>query len=342
MIFYYDAENNIYLTHLDAIASRKQCWFYYYDDILSNVPWKIEPTESLETLYKLRAQKIRDTYDYVILCFSGGADSTNVLESFYYNNIHIDEIVMVGAFSQDKFVGDDSNHNAEIHYGAYPTLKTLNLPNTKITAMDYSLLFDNPNNFSLIREYGNEWTKYLGYRKSVHCLFWRDFKYFVGAKNNKKTCYVLGTDKVDYFRDNRAHITISDVSISEYGNLYSNENFDRVNFYTSHEDTALDIIRKQAHIVHSYDKIENIRNKMNMEDFKRNIVEKLVYNHKNPVRYISKKSKSSSISERDMFMLNAKNTQMYDMFFEGLKTINKISPINKKDYPYLTKPYFIE
>ena len=114
MIFYYDAENNIYLTHLDAVASRKQCWFYYYDDILSKVPWKIEPTETLETLYKLRAQEIRDTYDYVILCFSGGSDSLNVLETFYYNNIHIDEIVMVGAFSQDKFFGDDSNSSG--HY----------------------------------------------------------------------------------------------------------------------------------------------------------------------------------------------------------------------------------
>jgi hypothetical protein len=342
MIFYYDEQNNIYLTHLDAVSSRKQCRFYYYDDILSKVPWKIEPTETLETLYKLRAQEIRDTYDYVIVCFSGGADSLNVLETFYYNNIHIDEIVMVGAFSQDNFFGDDSNHNAEIYQSAYPTLASLHLPKTKITTIDYSLLFDNPNNFSLIRNYGNEWIKHIGFRKSPHHLFWRDFKYFVGADNNKKTCYILGTDKIDYFRGTKAHINISDMSITEYGNLYSNENFDRVNFYTSYEDTALNIIRKQAHIVHSFDKIHNIRSRVTMENFKRHVVEKLVYNHKNPIRYVSKKSTSSYISVRDTFMLSAQNTPMHDMFLEGLNTLNKISPINQKDRIYMTKPYFIE
>lgn len=340
MIYYYDEQGNKYLTNLDAIASGKDCWFYYYDEIFDKVPWKIEPTETLETLYKLRAQKIRDTYDYVIVCFSGGADSTNVLESFYYNNIHIDEIVMVGAFSQDKFVGDDSNHNAEIYYSAYPTLASLNLPNTKITTIDYSIWFDDPNNFSLIRNYGNEWTKHLGHRKSVHCLFWKDFKYFVGAHNNKKTCYVLGNDKIAYFRKEKAYITITNTSITDYGNSYSEENFDRVNFYTSYDETALDILRKQAHVVHSYDKIENVRNRMQFKDFSR-ISDKLVYHNKNQVRYVSKKSQIEAISERDMFMINAKNTAMYDMFIEGLKTIQKISSIDKKNL-YMTKPYFIE
>ena len=55
--------------------------------------WSKEPTESWKELKKQRAQHIRDNYDYVVLYFSGGSDSTTVLNSFYDNNIYIDEIV---------------------------------------------------------------------------------------------------------------------------------------------------------------------------------------------------------------------------------------------------------
>ena len=109
-IFYYDTEKNIYLTQLDAVAAKKtgkNIFFYYYDKEFSQIDWTIEPLEPLEQLYKERAQKIRDENEYLILCYSGGVDSTNILETFYYNNIHIDELIMVGAFSQDSYKGSD-------------------------------------------------------------------------------------------------------------------------------------------------------------------------------------------------------------------------------------------
>jgi hypothetical protein len=43
-------------------------------------------------LYKRRAQQLRDTNDYVILAFSGGADSQTILDAFLDNNIKLDEI----------------------------------------------------------------------------------------------------------------------------------------------------------------------------------------------------------------------------------------------------------
>jgi len=47
---------------------------------------------SLQEVYKQRAQQLRDKYDYLILYFSGGADSYNVLRSFIDNGIKLDEI----------------------------------------------------------------------------------------------------------------------------------------------------------------------------------------------------------------------------------------------------------
>ena len=45
---------------------------------------------SLGELYRQRAQQIRDTYDYVILSYSGGSDSDTILKAFVDNNILLD------------------------------------------------------------------------------------------------------------------------------------------------------------------------------------------------------------------------------------------------------------
>jgi len=55
--------------------------------------WTIEPKESLMELYKQRALQIRESYDYLVLYFSGGSDSCTILRTFLDNNIFLDEIV---------------------------------------------------------------------------------------------------------------------------------------------------------------------------------------------------------------------------------------------------------
>ena len=46
----------------------------------------------LMELYKQRALQLRDRYDYLILGYSGGADSDNILKVFQQNKIHLDEV----------------------------------------------------------------------------------------------------------------------------------------------------------------------------------------------------------------------------------------------------------
>jgi hypothetical protein len=58
-----------------------------------NIDWTVEPLETFKDLCKEYAQYIRDNYDYVILYYSGGSDSTTILNTFLDNNIKIDEIV---------------------------------------------------------------------------------------------------------------------------------------------------------------------------------------------------------------------------------------------------------
>ena len=111
-IFYYsENKENSFDNRIDADMHQDPCFLYYYDKEFASSDWKTEPKKSLKELYKERAEQIRAKYAYLILAFSGGHDSTQVLETFYYNNIHIDEILLVGAYSKDAYVGDDTHHD---------------------------------------------------------------------------------------------------------------------------------------------------------------------------------------------------------------------------------------
>jgi len=209
----------------------------------------------------------------------------------------------------------------------------MNLPNTKITVVDYSTVFNNPNNFTLINNYGNEWTKHIGGFKSVHNLWWYDFKKFVGRNNNKQTCYIMGADKTQAnlsVLHEKYYVHITELSVNDYGANYSDENFKRINFYTSPEKTATDIMRKQAHL------------QMYCKKTNKNISqETLYYNLKTPLAFKSKKSILTTVSARDKFMLTSENSEMYDMMLEGLRTINKIIPINQRS-TMNSRRYYIE
>lgn len=67
----------------------------YFDDIFAEQSWKFRELDiSLEEMYARRARQLRETYDYLILNYSGGSDSHNILEVFLRNNIRLDHIVI--------------------------------------------------------------------------------------------------------------------------------------------------------------------------------------------------------------------------------------------------------
>jgi hypothetical protein len=344
-IFYYDENKNIYNNRNDLLRKKAHSRrFYYYDREFLKVQWTKEPTEDLWTLYSHRAQQIRDEFDYVILCYSGGVDSTNALESFYYNNLHIDEILLVGAFSQDSFYGSDENHNGDIYHNVYPTLKKLNLPNTKITVKDYTTYFNDPNNFPLIKEHGANFALELGAYTSVHNLFWHDLKHFIGQNNDKKTCYIMGSDKPRLCVDaglGLFYTEFNDAAVGDYGGNFSDENFQRVNFYSDPKAEA--IIRKQLHtIMKFYIKNVLIEKSMTHDYYNQNyipIINNIIYDLKNPLNFKSKKSLVSCLSARDLFMLDNKDSAMYSIYNEATLKLDKRIASARKGYQ--TRPYYV-
>lgn len=87
-----------YSSKVEALlhATKANTWieWNFNEDVFRKVDWTQEPKETLQELYRQRALQLRDNYDYLILNYSGGSDSKNILDTFLNNNIHIDEILV--------------------------------------------------------------------------------------------------------------------------------------------------------------------------------------------------------------------------------------------------------
>lgn len=338
MYFYYDSDLNVYHNIADAIKSNKTFWFYFHDDVLTKVDWKIEPLLSLDELYRIRAQQIRDEYPYIVLCYSGGTDSTAMLETFYYNNIHIDEILVVGALSQDTHQGSDRNHNGDLYHNAFPLLKQLSLPNTKISIVDYSKWFRDGmiKDFTIIRKFGDDWARHIGSFQSVHHLFWYDLKRLIGADNEKRTAVLFGSDKtkIEYDSDGRVFTRFNNLSFCDYGQHYHNENYHRVNFYSSGDDNSIAIMKKQAHLAYK------INEECKALNVKFTELHKLYYRYRNPLSFMSEKTKLTILSPRDTFILGKQDSELYGVYERGIHNLKQQMPLATK-YSVFSRPYYI-
>lgn len=108
----------------------------------SKFKWNKEPTETLEELYVKRAQQIRKKYDYLILSYSGGADSQNIAEVFTRYKINLNELlnrsVKKNIETNNQSVEPDRMSNESI-WAAWPGYKKLKerQPNLKYTYWDW-------------------------------------------------------------------------------------------------------------------------------------------------------------------------------------------------------------
>jgi len=145
--YYLVGEKKFYnktLALMESFRTRYQPQWVFNDAVYGAIDWTIPIEESLSSIYRRRAQQLRDQYDYLVLYFSGGADSMNILHAFIDNGIHLDEIVMqLPALVESKLNDQDrtnGNIHSEIKYSAAPHLEKYSnqLVNTRITYQDFS------------------------------------------------------------------------------------------------------------------------------------------------------------------------------------------------------------
>ena len=132
-------------AYLYANDNNQHVEWNFNDEVFSSYDWTIEPDQSLDYFYDKRARELREKYDYLMLSYSAGADSHNVLMSFIRQGLHIDEIIvntLEKGWKQftvvDPNITSSSNNGAEHYLQTIPRLKEIEklIPNTKITICD--------------------------------------------------------------------------------------------------------------------------------------------------------------------------------------------------------------
>jgi hypothetical protein len=195
-------KQNLY-SKLDAInlsiSTGEKVQWHYNDEVFSKQDWTVEPEKDIRTMYCERAQAIRDQFDYVVVMFSGGSDSTTVLDSFIDNNIPVDEIFM-HQWIKYQPEGVDSYMNTEITYSALPYLKR-KLPtawNTNIRLYDpsdYALACLNDRDFVESCWRGMNNTQNLQMISLHHNLHRRFPEYVKLINEGKRVVFVWGEAK---------------------------------------------------------------------------------------------------------------------------------------------------
>lgn len=123
----YRVGNLNFYSKLEAIEMHVRTGIHPHWDfneaVFKSYDWTVEPQESITELYRRRAQQLREKYDYIVLMYSSGADSRNILDTFINNDIKLDELC---SWVNYDATADKTNYlNAEIFENVLPQVSEL-------------------------------------------------------------------------------------------------------------------------------------------------------------------------------------------------------------------------
>lgn len=116
----------------------------FHFQLADRIDWTVEPEATLAELYQQRARELRERYDYLILLYSGGADSTQVLRTFLNVGAFLDEVcTFVPMGMADKLATNSDPQDPmgllnEYQLAAVPGLRELSFksPLTRVRVVD--------------------------------------------------------------------------------------------------------------------------------------------------------------------------------------------------------------
>lgn len=312
--------------------------------VFGNQNWLIEPALDIRQLYRIRAQQLRDRYDYIRLEFSGGGDSTTALYSFVHNGIHIDEVVFRYPKTGEKNVSDDpfnckpENTLSEARYAAYPVLNWLTTaaPRTKITTHDYS---EN----MLNQTYDESWVmKTKDYFQPGHA-FKHSATGYEGHKkladSGQRICILYGVDKPKLcIKDKKWYAYFIDImanhSMGDFGD-YTN----MTNEYFYWTPDLPELFVKQCHMVRNWFMLPQNKHMQYVcrwpnysythRTTYEHLIKPLIYPDYNQETFQTSKPTNSFYNEMDYwFYTNFRETIQYQRWQAGLEHL--VSTIDGK------------
>lgn len=330
------------LALFEQKKTKEKLRWIFNNDIFDSINWAIPIDTPLCDLYKKRALQLRNKYDYLVLYFSGGADSLNVLLSFINNNIFLDEIVMQFPEPVEKNFNeaDKTNKNlySEIKYQAIPSLNKLKNkihPNTKIRYQDISkpllelLSYDN-------------WTDKIsigtnispaGIARQISQL--QEPHILELCYSNKKIAQILGVDKplvmcnekgeyFAYFSDvNAMHSPPIDSTCKEiFQNRYQTEFF----YWTP---DVPEIVIKQAQLIKEACEKDRYKKLLIMQSMKKHIqnfryvLHNIIYSNEVIVTWDPEKPSSMVVRPMDSWLWDPVNIKQINHYMAVIDHLNK-------------------
>lgn len=215
----------------ESACSNQPVNWYFYEDVFNDFLNKNQSTlglVKLNELYRRRAQHLRDNYDYLILNYSGGPDSHNILMTFLQNKIHLDEIYVQYSHSVDAKIYKPTNliKGAENIHSEYdlvikPVLDKLKISNPEIKITIHDIFDENipkiedetflesghfTGAFELIRQ--------QQYSKTIDIM----------SDKGKKVADIFGIDKpLIIYKDKCVFTFFSDLAINVAGTKHKNK-----------------------------------------------------------------------------------------------------------------------
>lgn len=267
---YYKVDGKIYfsknLAFSECQMKNKKIEFFFNDDVFSRYDWTKEPEPgvSLNEFYRRRAQQIRDNYDYVILQYSGGPDSQNILNVFLNNKIKLDEIVNFNSYESTNVL-EGTTHNADYFYNVKPFLEERLKENgsfSKITIIDEIEMtkkvlanYTSRDYFELLFSAGSSpsyWIQKGNWIKNVKHIWDKII-------SGQRVCVMLGADKTSIRLTNGKYsTTFSDIHCCDILDWVMNDNDlmgKNITEYFYHTPNFPEIMIKQAHLLKK--KVEN-------------------------------------------------------------------------------------
>ena len=352
---YYTVGNKKYYSKVQAlIEGTRTDQFPVWDfnnNIFSQQTWTEEPVANIREIYRMRAQQLRDQYDYIRIECSGGGDSAQAVFNFLLNNIHVDEILFRYPKAGEKNLPPDpfnfrvENHLSEYEFATRPLLNWIktNYPKVKVTVHDYSedMLQNEDRDESWVYAAKDflqpaHVTKFTTYHTMDQRLL---------ADRGKKICILYGIDKPKmcikdskwyaYFIDFQANYANPDVG--EYSNI-TNEYF----FWTP---DFPELVRKQAHLIKNWFNMPANRHLQflarwpNHSNIQRTayeaMIKPLIYVDYDPTTFQVAKPATNFYSEMDhWFYSNFKDHKLYQSWKAGIDFVER-----SIDHKYFNKEF---
>lgn len=333
----YHVGNDVFWDKITALAqsakSNQPIRWDFNDELFSVFDWTTEPEQDISYYYTERCKQIRDEYDYIVLHYSGGSDSNNILQHFYRAGIHIDQInVTIPLEYYEKHTKVTKSIEArDLHNEWYLVVKPDldwvhdNMPNTKVTIFDFT---DDMLNFNV----DQDWILHAGENCNPNIVSRMKYYDTVDSKiyDSKRVGHIYGVDKPRVFqKDGQWYFAFLDSIlsiISSYKPVWlKQDHVNVVNFYWSPD--LVPLLIKQAHLLKQY--YESNPQFMNLAELRaldptefelqQNIIKTVVYPFWRKEIFQVKKSSNMIFKEFDQWFFDLADSTAKHRWQEGYK-----------------------